>query len=272
MFRTKCTELRAEKSSLGGSPKLTDFYRLDYRTGAVINEVTEGRVQLVPAGTWKVLRARLFLDFEERGPLAMFEIGFTLGSSFADEMMKHISDPVVLVRRLTDMAAAAGWGILSVVGDLQYGSQLTITAANCVFCDNQDMSTSPQCDFLVGTVKGILDRVYGAPHKVWEERCAAMGDSACQTYAEESTEELMKPDFPASRSLVNARLGLLAKVLEPSSTTLVAPVRPSPPVRALLQFFADRTPPPLFITTMKPSSPILRAHARTRARESESKK
>jgi len=136
----------------------------------------------------------------------MFEIGLPLGSSFADEMMQHISDPVVLMRRLTDMAAAAGWGILSVVGDLQYGSQLTVTAANCVFCDNQEMSTSPQCDFLVGTVKGIVDRVYGAPHEVWEESCAAMGDSACQTIAEESTDELMSPDSPASRSLVNARL------------------------------------------------------------------
>jgi len=202
-----CAELRAEeKSTLRGSPKLTDFYRLEYRTGAVFNEVTEGRVQLIPAGTWKVLRARLVLDFEERGPLAMFEIGFTMGSSFADEMMNHISDPVVLVKRLTDMAAAAGWGILSVVGDLQYGSQLTVTAANSVFCDNQEMSTSPQSDFLVGTVKGIVDRVYGAPHEVWEESCAAMGDSACQTIAEESTDELMSPDSPASRSLVNARL------------------------------------------------------------------
>src|SRR3989442_15417602 len=113
----------------------------------------------------------------------MFEIGFTLGSSFADEMMTHISDPVVLVRRLTDMAAAAGWGILSVVGDLQYGSQLTVTAANCGVCDNQEMSTSPQGDFLVGTIKGIVDRGYGAPHQGWEESFAAMGDSACQTIA-----------------------------------------------------------------------------------------
>ena len=192
--------MRAEKIRLGELAKLTDFYRLDYRIGAVFSEVTEGRVQLIPAGTWKVLRARLVHDFEERGPLAMFEIGLPLGSSFADEMMQHISDPVVLVRRLT------GWGILSVVGDLQYGSQLTVTAANCVFCDNQEMSTSPQCDFLVGTVKGIVDRVYGAPHEVWEESCAAMGDSACQTIAEESTEELMSPDSPAIPSLVNARL------------------------------------------------------------------
>jgi len=193
---------------MGELAKLTDFYRLDYRIGAVFNEVTEGRVQLIPAGAWKVLRARLVHDFEERGPRAMFELGLPLGSSFADELMQHISDPVVLMRRLTDMAAAAGWGIFSVVGDLQYGSQLTVTAANCVFCENQEMSTSPQCDFLVGTVKGIVDRVYGAPHEVWEESCAAMGDSACQTIAEESTEELMSPDSPAIRSLVNAPLGV----------------------------------------------------------------
>src|SRR3989442_14950794 len=102
----------------------------------------------------------------------MFEIGLPLGSSFADEMMQHISDPVVLMRRLTDMAAAAGGGILSVVGDLQNGSQLTVTAANCVFCDNQEMSISPQCDFFVGTVKGIFDRVDGPPHAAWEESSA----------------------------------------------------------------------------------------------------
>src|SRR5438445_13405171 len=98
---------------LGELAKLTDFYRLDYRIGAVFNEVTEGRVQLIPAGTWKVLRARLVHDFEERGPLAMFEIGLPLGSSFADDMMTHISDPIVLMSRLTDLPDEAGRRIVS---------------------------------------------------------------------------------------------------------------------------------------------------------------
>ena len=166
--------------------KLSDFYTLDYRTGAVFNQLTEERVQVIPAQTWKVLRNLLGKDFPEEGPHMMFEIGSALGLSFAEEMMKEISDPEVIGRRLADMAAASGWGIFSLVGDLRYGSKFTTSVANCVFCDREKPADSPQCDLLVGVIKGAADVIFGEPHKVSETRCQAMGDSVCLVEAEET--------------------------------------------------------------------------------------
>jgi uncharacterized protein len=165
--------------------KLSDFYTLDYRTGAVFNQLTEERVQVIPAQMWKSLRVILSRDFPEEGPRTMFEIGSALGLSFAEEMMKQISDSEVIGRRLSDMAAASGWGIFSLVGDLRYGSKFTASVANCVFCDKVKPAGSPQCDFLAGVIKGAADVIFGESHKVSETRCQAMGDSVCLVEAEE---------------------------------------------------------------------------------------
>jgi predicted hydrocarbon binding protein len=166
--------------------KLSDFYTLDYRTGAVFNQLTEERVQVIPAQMWRSLRKLLSRDFPDEAPRTMFEIGSALGLSFAEEMMKQISDSEVIGRRLPDMAAASGWGIFSLVGDLRYGSKFTASVANCVFCDNEKPAGSPQCDFLVGVIKGAADVIYGESHKVYETRCLAMGDSVCLVEAEET--------------------------------------------------------------------------------------
>jgi predicted hydrocarbon binding protein len=167
--------------------KLSDFYTLDYRTGAIFNQLTEERVQVIPAQMWKALRNLLRKDFpKEEEPHMMYEIGSALGLSFAEEMMKQISDPEVIGRRLPDMAAASGWGIFSWVGDLRYGSKFTASVANCVFCDKEKPADSPQCDILIGMIKGAADVIFGEPHKVSETRCQAMGDSVCLVETEET--------------------------------------------------------------------------------------
>ncbi len=185
------------KVSTGG---LGDFYRLDYKTGAVFNQLTEERVQVIPAVVWKVLRKRLAEEFKEKAPAIDSEIGAMLGSSFAEEIMEFISDPEILIRRMSEMAAAAGWGVFSILGDTRYGSEFTVTVANCAFCDKQGLSDSPQCDFLVGVIKGMTDAVFGTPHRVYEVDCAAMGECVCQVEVEETVE-----DFPRSPSSLTSR-------------------------------------------------------------------
>ena len=168
--------------------KPNDFYRLDYRTGAVFNQVTDERVQVIPSRTWRLLKKLLDHDFKEKGSSIMFEIGAALGLSFAEEMMRQITDPEVLARRLPDMAAALGWGVFSMVGDMRYGSRFTVSVANCIFCDQESPADSPQCDFLVGVIKGAADIVFGSSHRVNETRCEAMGDSVCLVQVEETPE------------------------------------------------------------------------------------
>ena len=71
-------------------------------------------------------------------------------------------------------------------GDIRYGSRFTVAVANCVFCEKEELASTPQCGFLEGILKGIADRVFGTPHKVLEERCAATGEALCQFIVEES--------------------------------------------------------------------------------------
>ena len=168
---------------------LGEFYRLDYKTGAVFNQITEERVQAIPAVLWKVLSKRLAEEFREKAPVIDFEIGSILGSSFAEQIMAYISDPEMLLKCISENAAAAGWGVFSILGDTRYGSKFTVTVANCAFCDKQDLSNSPQCDFLVGVINGITDAVFGTPHTVLEVECTAMGECVCQVEVEETNEE-----------------------------------------------------------------------------------
>jgi predicted hydrocarbon binding protein len=172
------------------SPGLDEFFRLDYKIGAVSNQLTEERVQLIPAIVWKVLRERLAEKFEERAPALNSEIGFILGSSFAEQIMRQISDPEILAKRMAETAAAAGWGIFSMSGDTRYGSKFTVNVANSAFCDKQELSNSPQCDFLVGVIKGMAETVFGTPHRALEVGCTAMGECVCQVEVEETDEEL----------------------------------------------------------------------------------
>ena len=169
-----------------GAVALDDFYKLDFKTGAVFNEMTGERVQVLPAILWKELRARLEKGFRGKAQAINSEIGSILGSAFADQFMKRVSDPEVLVERMAEVAAAAGWGIFSTSGDTRYGSSFTVTVANCAFCDGEGLADSPQCDFLVGVVSGIAERVYGTPHRVLETGCTALGECVCRVEVEET--------------------------------------------------------------------------------------
>jgi predicted hydrocarbon binding protein len=170
-----------------GACALDDFYKLDFKIGAVFNELTGERVQVLPAILWKELRGRLAKEFRGEAQAINSEIGSILGCAFADQFMKHASDPQVLVERMAEVAAASGWGIFSTSGDTRYGSKFTVTVANCAFCEGESLADSPRCDFLVGVISGIAGRVFGTPHRVQETSCAASGECVCQVEVEETS-------------------------------------------------------------------------------------
>jgi predicted hydrocarbon binding protein len=166
--------------------KLEDFFSLDFRTGSIVNRLTEERVQVIPTLRWKKLRDDWAREFhEEEASRIVAHMASTLGAAIASEMMKNLGDPVVLVKNISDLSAAAGWGVIAMTGDTQFGARLEVTVTNCVFCDKEDLDDSPQCDFLVGAFKGMADLIYGTPHRVREVSCAAMGHAICQFEVEE---------------------------------------------------------------------------------------
>lgn len=166
--------------------KLEDFFALDFRTGSVVNRLTEERVQVIPTLRWKKLREDWAREFKgDEASRIISHVSASLGAAIANEMMKYMGDPVTLVKNIADLSAAAGWGVISMTGDTQYGGRFEVTVTNCVFCDKEGLADSPQCDFLVGALKGMADHIYGTPHRVVEKSCAAMGHALCEFQVDE---------------------------------------------------------------------------------------
>jgi len=179
------------RSEYGGSVRanrgtLEDFFTLDFRTGSIVNQMTEERVHVIPTLDWKKLRDDLASEFQgKESSFIISRVSSILGATIAREMMKFLSDPVSLVNNIADLSAAAGWGVIAMTGDTQHGGAFEVTVTNCVFCDREELAHSPQCDFLVGAIRGMADFMYGTPHNVSEETCAAMGHSFCRFKVEE---------------------------------------------------------------------------------------
>jgi predicted hydrocarbon binding protein len=166
--------------------RLEDFFTLDFRTGSIVNQMTEERVHVIPTLDWRRLREDLASEFQgKEASFILSRVSSIMGATIAREMMKFLSEPASLVNNIADLSAAAGWGVISMTGDIQYGGAFEVTVTNCVFCDKEELAHSPQCDFLVGAIKGMADSIYGTPHRVSEETCAAMGHSFCRFKVEE---------------------------------------------------------------------------------------
>ncbi len=169
--------------------KMDDFFKLDYRTGSLTNQLTNERMEVFPVIQWAKLKERLTKEIDEYAPLALAIIGSMLGSAFVGELMDEIGEPEILMKHLADLAAASGWGVISMTGDVRYGSKYVVAVANCVFCEGAELASNPRCNFVEGILKGIADSVFGTPHKVREERCAAAGEALCQFVVEEAWPE-----------------------------------------------------------------------------------
>ena len=138
------------RGEFGGSVRadrvrLEDYFTLDFRTGSIVNQMTEERVHVIPTLDWKRLRDDLAGEFRGEGAsLVISRVSSILGATIAREMMKFLTDPVSLVDNIADLSAAAGWGVIVMTGDTRYGGAFEVTVTNCVFCDKQELAHSPQ--------------------------------------------------------------------------------------------------------------------------------
>src|ERR1700688_4377427 len=81
-----------------GQGRLEDFFTLDFRTGSIVNQMTEERVHVIPTLDWKRLRDDLASEFRGmEASIIISRVASILGATMAREMMKFLSDPVSLV-------------------------------------------------------------------------------------------------------------------------------------------------------------------------------
>ena len=163
---------------------LEDFFRLEYRSGRITSLLTDERMHLVPGDWWEKLSEKLLRELREDAAPAIHLIGYTLGSALVEELKANIRDTEALAKHLTDFAAAAGWGVISMAGDLRQGRSYIVSVVDCVFCESKVLGQSPECTFLASTIEGMADRIYGGTHRVSETRCSAKGEALCQFYVE----------------------------------------------------------------------------------------
>jgi predicted hydrocarbon binding protein len=171
----------ADKRFIGVQPvKLEDFFKLEYRSGSIRSLLTGERMQLVSTAIWDKLNENLLRELLENGPPAIHLIGHSLGSALVEELRTDIDDPEALMKHISDFAAAAGWGVMLMTGDLRQGRGYTVSVMNCSFCENGELGEQSQCSFLASAIEGMADTIYGSSHRAWETRCAAMGEALCQ--------------------------------------------------------------------------------------------
>jgi predicted hydrocarbon binding protein len=171
----------AERSFIGVRPvKLEDFFKLEYRSGGIRSLLTGERMQLVPTLFWDKLNENLLQELLENGAPAIHLIGHSLGSALVKELKADINDPEALMKHISDFAAAAGWGVMLMTGDLRQGRSYTVSVMNCSFCENGKLGEPSPCTLLASAIEGMADTIYGTSHRAWETRCAAVGEALCQ--------------------------------------------------------------------------------------------
>lgn len=160
--------------------KLEDFFKLEYRSGGIRSLLTGERMQLVPTALWQRLNETLLREFPEDGPPMVHMIGHSLGAALVEELKNDITDPEALMKHFSDFAAAAGWGVILMTGDVREGRSYTVSVMNCSFCEPSKVGRPSQCSFLASAIEGMADMIYGTSHRAWETRCAAIGEALCQ--------------------------------------------------------------------------------------------
>jgi len=158
---------------------------------------------------WQMLQDAIYDTFLKGAPPLLYEMGLRLGTSIAGDLEKLSPKPGAMLSHLEELSRAAGWGIVSVHGDLGLGTKLTFKVQESPFCAcNSPLEKNTySCHLVSGLVAGIVERIYGWPYTALERKCVRDGHDCCEIVVTQS----MAPERPARRW----NLSVLFPVLRP---------------------------------------------------------
>jgi predicted hydrocarbon binding protein len=164
------------------SPDYPSLYRWDDVKGIVSFAPTKRRVLLFTAHAWGILEDSLESTLLKAADPFLFEMGCVYGKALALDYGSVTDDPERLRGYFEYLGLAAGWGRMTLSGDLRSGSKVTVKVENCVFCKSRNLSVSRarSCQFLLGVAKGIVDTVFDSWHSATEPKCTTRGDECCE--------------------------------------------------------------------------------------------
>lgn len=154
------------------------------KEGAIKTRAAGSRVFFIATRGWAVIERRLFKVFSSGASVMLSEMGNGYGRGAAKEVMGYVKDPSVILQVLSELSAAAGWGVIEVRGDVQGGSSIDVVITRCAFCADGEKSHEPRCYFITGVTAGVASEAYGAAFRATESQCVRKGDPICLVHLE----------------------------------------------------------------------------------------
>lgn len=143
---------------------------------------TNRRVILLAAHSWATLEDSLTSSLGKAADAFLYQMGCTYGRALALDYRSITDDPEDVRSYFEHLGTSAGWGRITLHGDLASDVRITIRVQNCAFCRSRNLSVSEvhSCHFLVGVSKGIADTVLNSLHYAAESKCLTKGDPYCE--------------------------------------------------------------------------------------------
>jgi predicted hydrocarbon binding protein len=188
--------------------EIEEFFEQDLEMGPRETNI-KNHAFLMRKRDWQMLQDAIYDTFLKGAPPLLYEMGLRLGASIAGDLEKLSPKPGAMLSHLEEVSRAAGWGIVSVHGDLALGTKLTFRIQESPFCAcNSPLEKNTySCHLVSGLVAGIVERIYGWAYTALERKCVRDGHDCCEIVVTQS----MAPERPARRW----NLSVLFPVLKP---------------------------------------------------------
>ena len=172
-------------------------YSFDAHISEIRNKSTNSRVLLVGSDGWDSLQEGLYKKFSSGASVIILEMGISYGTTVASQSVLDSQSGESRARsiaHLWGLITNAGWGTLSLSGDLEEGSNIVVFVKNCVFC-NKNHPNYP-CNFLRGVGLGLATALFQQPYRS-SSNCSVKEEHFCKIELQAEQAEKLGCEIPA---------------------------------------------------------------------------
>ena len=169
----------------GALPEIEEFFEPRFASGGPRERNLKLGTFVLRAKDWLMLQQAFYDTFLKGAPPLLFEMGHQVGSSIARDLQQVSPKAGAVLSYFEELSRRAGWGIITVGGDIARGSRIIMKFQESPFCVCAGPSGKhiDSCHFVSGLASGILEEVYGWPFSTAERKCVMDGDSSCEIVA-----------------------------------------------------------------------------------------
>jgi predicted hydrocarbon binding protein len=127
----------------------------------MVSKLTGRRVFMLSTNSWSALNDELYKRFSTGAGVIFFEMGKSYGSDVGDTIIRRAESKDIKLdpRDFSYLVTKAGWGKVTLEGELARGSRLSVLVTSCAFCEG-DEGLQYNCPFLKGMGIGVFATLY----------------------------------------------------------------------------------------------------------------